>query len=100
MMEWFSIAWVFGIITLACAFFFLQMLVEYNGQRGLIVPALTQAREIRERHETEIEKVDRLTKEAEAQLAALDEEAKALNLKIKGLDEEIEARNRVDSEGG
>jgi len=100
MMEWFSIAWVFGIITLACAFFFLQMLVDYNGQRGLIMPALKQAREIRERHEVEIEKVDRLTKEAEAQLSALHEESKALNQEIRGLDEEIEARNQVDSEDG
>ncbi|MGA1196764.1 MAG: hypothetical protein ACO36I_09730 [Candidatus Latescibacterota bacterium] len=99
-MEWFSIAWVFGIITLACAFFFLQMLVDYNSQRGLIMPALKQAREIRERHEIEIEKVDRLTKEAEAQLSALQEESKAISQKIKALDEEIDVRKEADSDAG
>ncbi len=99
-MEWFSIAWVFGIITLACAFFFLQMLVDYNSQRGLIMPALKQAQEIRERHEIEIEKVDRLTKEAEAQLSALNEESKAISQKIKALDEEIDVRKKADSDEG
>jgi len=99
-MEWFSIAWVFGIITLACAFFFLQMLVDYNTQRGLLVPALKQAREMKERHETEIEKVDRLTKEAEAQLSALHEESKALSQKIKALDGEIDVSKKADSDAG
>jgi chromosome segregation ATPase len=99
-MEWFSITWVFGIITFACAFFFLQMLIDYNGQRGIIMPALKQAREVRERHATEIEKVDRLTKEAEAQLVALNEESKALNQKIKALDEEMDVRKKADSDEG
>jgi len=97
-MEWFSITWVFGIITLACAGFFLQMVVDYNGQRGQIMPALTQVREIRKRHEIEIEKVDRLTQEAEAQLAELETEAQGLDDQIKDLDEKLDVYKNDDSE--
>ena len=97
-MEWFNIAWIFGIITLACAGFFLQMVVAYNVVRGQIIPALNQVREIRKRHGVEIEKVDRLTKEAETQLAELEVEAQGLGEQIKDLDEKLEAYKDDDSE--
>ncbi|MBT3604017.1 MAG: hypothetical protein HOE48_00415 [Candidatus Latescibacteria bacterium] len=97
-MEWFNITWIFGIITLACAGFFLQMVVAYNVVRGQIIPALNQVREIRKRHGVEIEKVDRLTKEAETQLAELEVEAQGLGEQIKDLDEKLEAYKDDDSE--
>lgn len=97
-MEWFNITWIFGIITLACAFFFLQMVVDYNGQRGQIMPALTQVRDIKKRHELELEKVDRLTQEAESQLAVLEAEAEGLELSVKALDEQLEQYKTDDSE--
>lgn len=99
-MEWFNITWIFGIIALACAFFFLQMVVDYNGQRGQIMPALKDVREIRKRHESELEKVDRLTQEAEAQLAALDDEAETISDKIKEMDEKIDVYKDRESEEG
>ena len=97
-MEWFNITWIFGIITLACAGFFLQMVVAYNVVRSQIIPALNQVREIRKRHGVEIEKVDRLTKEAETQLAELEVEAQGLGEQIKDLDEKLEAYKDDDSE--
>lgn len=99
-MEWFNITWIFGIITLACAGFFLQMVVDYNGQRGQIMPALVQVREIKKRHETELEKVIRLTQEAEAQLAELEAEAQGLSDVIKVLDEKLDVYKDDDSEEG
>lgn len=96
-MEWFNITWIFGIITLACAGFFLQMVVDYNGQRGQIMPALVQVREIRKRHESEIEKIERLTQEAEAQLAELEAEAEEMGAQIKDLDEKLEVYKDDDS---
>ena len=99
-MEWFNITWIFGIITLACAFFFLQMVMDYNGQRGQIMPALNQVREIKKRHEMELEKVDRLAQESEAQLAALTEEADALADNIKILDERLDLYKKADSDEG
>ena len=73
-LEWFNITWIFGIIAIACAFFILQMLIEYNSARGQIMPQLRNVREIRKRHESEIEKVDGLSKEAEEKMAQLDSE--------------------------
>jgi len=99
-MEWFNITWIFGIIALACGFFFLQMVVDYNGQRGQIMPVLKQVREIRQRHESEIEKVERLTKDAEAQMAVLVEEEKGLSKRIKELDEKLDLYKKEDSEAG
>lgn len=97
-MEWFNVSWIFGIITLACAGFFLQMVMAYNSQRGQIMPALKQVRDIKKRHEMELEKVDRLATESEAQLATLTEEANALEQNIKTLDERLDVYKKADSD--
>mgnify|MGYP006297943491 CR=1 FL=1 len=94
----FSMAWVFGIITLACAGFFLQMLTDYNPQRGQIMPQLRQVREIRQRHEAELEKVDRLTKDAEAELEGLEKEAGVLHDEQMALEAEVEALKRSEDQ--
>lgn len=90
-MEWFNITWIFGIITIACAFFFLQMLMEYNRERGQITPKLRKIREIRKRHEAEMEKVDELSKEAEEIMSGLNSELDAVKAEAAELEAEIEA---------
>jgi hypothetical protein len=97
-MEWFNITWIFGIVTLACAFFFLQAVVDYNGQRGQIVPALSQVREIKKRHAAELEKVDVSIKEAEDRLEVLKQEEDALTEKIKEMDTALEVYKNDDSD--
>lgn len=86
----FSITWVFGIITLACAGFFLQMLIEYNGQRGKMMPQIRQVRDIRKRHEAELEKVDHLTQEAEPKLEALEKEVGDIHGQIRELEVKVD----------
>ncbi len=83
--------WIFGIITLFCAVFLLQMMVDFNLQRGALMPQVKQIHDVRARHEAEIEKVNRLAKEAEEQLATLDAEAHALSETIADLDAKIDA---------
>ena len=86
----FSLNWVFGIITLACAIFLFQMLVDYSKCKSQISPQLQHAKDIKSRHEEEIEKVVRLTGEAELQLADLKHEIVGLEEKITELDEQIQ----------
>lgn len=99
-MEWFSITWVFGIITLACGVFFLQMVVDFNGQRSQIMPALKEVRGIKKRHETEIEKVGRLTTDAETQLTLLEDDVRELTANIKAVEEKLDAYRQADSDVG
>ena len=90
-MEWFNITWIFGIITIACAFFFLQMLMEYNNERGKIKPKLRKIREIRKRHEAEMEKVDELSKEAESVMAELNSELDKVKAEAREMEAKMEA---------
>ena len=92
----FSITWVYGIITLGCAGFFLQMLLEYNAQRRKMMPQLQQIRDIRQRHDIELDKVGRLTQEAEAKLKPLEEELAGLLRQLRELEAELEELNRAE----
>ena len=93
-MEWFNITWIFGIITIACAFFFLQMLMEYNNERGKITPKLRKIREIRKRHEAEMEKVDELSKEAESVMADLNTELEQVKAEASELEAKMEGTQK------
>jgi hypothetical protein len=96
-MEWFSMGWVFGILAVACGIFFTHMVIDYNTQRGRIVPALGQVLEIRKRHETEIEKADQIIKEAEERLAELKQEEKEVADQIKAIEAEVVAHEGGES---
>ncbi|MDP6041111.1 MAG: hypothetical protein QGG64_21355 [Candidatus Latescibacteria bacterium] len=98
-MEWFNITWIFGIITIACAFFFLQMLLEYNNERGKIMPQLRKVRDIRKRHEGEIEKVDGLAKDAEEKMVELDSELDQLKGQTSEFEEKVAVLRKRSGEG-
>lgn len=92
--------WVFGAITLACAVFILQMLLEYNSQRTLLMPQFKQVRDVRERYESEIAKIEELAKEAETQLGTLNQEEERLKKIVAEQDDKIRALNeKADNKG-
>jgi hypothetical protein len=68
----FSMDWIFAILTLGCLVFIIQILVDYTKQAGDIRPQLRTVSQIQERHNMEIEKVQKLIKTAEAEGAKLD----------------------------
>ena len=88
-MEFFSIDWVFGALTLACVYFLLQILLEYNKQKAQIRPQLTQLAEIRSRHAEEFEKVEASTEEATAEQEELDSQVAKLEAQQSELEEAL-----------
>ena len=92
--------WVFGAITLACAVFILQMLLEYNSQRTILAPQFKQVRDVRERYESEIEKIEELAKQAETQLGTLNLEAERLQKIVADQDAQIQALNEKANDKG
>jgi phage shock protein A len=74
------------------------MIVDFNFHRGQLMPQIKQILDVRTRHEAEIEKVNRLAKEAEEQLATLDAEVHALSQTIAELDAKIDALDSPKAE--
>jgi uncharacterized coiled-coil DUF342 family protein len=99
-MEWFNITWVFGIVTIACAGFLLQMVLEYNGRRDQIMPALHQIREVMKRHEEEIEKVEAMITQARAELLAMAPDFDAVTKEIKEYDQKLAVDGKDDLRAG
>lgn len=85
------VEWFFLIIAFVCALFFVQMAIDFQREKSELMPQVKQVLEIRARHESEIEKVERLISEAEAQLATLDEEFERVNQETTSLEAKIEA---------
>ncbi len=84
-----SLDWIFMVLTLACVIFLFQILVEYNRQAGQLRPQLRQVAEIRQRHEQEMERVARLTEEAEEDGAELDKQVLELDARAQLLEAEL-----------
>lgn len=68
----FSIDWIFGILTLGCLVFIIQILVDYSRQAGEIRPQVRSVAQIQDRHTREIEKVEKQIQEAREESEQLD----------------------------
>jgi len=65
------------------------MLLDFNRQKSEIAPQLKQVLDIRERHESELEKVVHLTDESEGQVAELEQELVGLEEELAKLEEQL-----------
>ena len=68
----FSIDWIFGILTLGCLVFIIQIMMDYSKQAAQIRPQLRSVSQIQERHGQEIEKVEKLIKTGQEEAQKLD----------------------------
>ena len=68
----FSMDWIFAVLTLGSLLFIVQILYEYSRQAGNIKPKIRAVDQIQERHSQEMEKVEKLTKNAQAEGSKLD----------------------------
>lgn len=90
--------WIFIAVTMGCVIFFLQILVDYNRQAGQIRPQIRRANEIQERHNEEIQRVQRLVEETEQEGAKLSEELAGLQERHQELEEVLKELQEPDGE--
>lgn len=94
----FSMDWIFAILTLGCLIFIIQILLDYSKQAGDIRPQVRAATNIQERNSQEIEKVEKLIKNAEEEGSKLDARIAELEHRHDELEEAYKALEKKEEE--